>query len=107
MSLMMIRGIFEDFDKVKCHHLASNSNFIFKLWRFGIIIHAYSKEKNHGDMDRISYPRFVRGFEGIGWEKSGSVITICLYSYSKNHVYLKRFSPHLGWGLFTGVEVEK
>ena len=28
----MITGIFEDFNKLKSHHLASNSNFIFKMW---------------------------------------------------------------------------
>ena len=28
----MITGVFEDFNKLKIHHLASNSNFIFKMW---------------------------------------------------------------------------
>ena len=32
MSFMMITRIFEDFNKVKSHHLASNSNLIFKMW---------------------------------------------------------------------------
>ena len=94
MSFMMITGIFEDFNKVRSHHLASNSNFNFKLWRFEgdlkIVIQAYSKDKNHGDMDRISYPRFVRGFEGIGGEKGGSVIMSCLPSYSKHSCINKR-----------------
>ena len=31
MSLMMCAGIFEDFNKVKIHHLSSNSTYIFKL----------------------------------------------------------------------------
>ena len=34
MTFMMFSGWFEDFNKIKSHHLASNSNFIFKLRRF-------------------------------------------------------------------------
>ena len=32
MSLVMLTGVFEDFNKLKSDHLASNSNFILKMW---------------------------------------------------------------------------
>ena len=32
MSLVMLIGVFEDFNKLKSDHLASNSNFILKMW---------------------------------------------------------------------------
>ena len=32
MSLVMLTSVFEDFNKLKSHHLAPNSNFIFKMW---------------------------------------------------------------------------
>jgi hypothetical protein len=51
----MTTGIFENFHKVKNHHLASNSNFIF-FEDVEIIIQAHFKEKI---MDRISYLRYL------------------------------------------------
>ena len=32
MSLVMFTGVFEDFNKLKTDHLASDSNFILKRW---------------------------------------------------------------------------
>ena len=32
MSLVMLTGVFEDFNKLKSDHLALDSNFIFKMW---------------------------------------------------------------------------
>ena len=32
MILVMLTGVFEDFNKLKSDNLASNSNFIFKVW---------------------------------------------------------------------------
>ena len=53
--------------------------------------------EDHGDLDNMSHPRFVRdewGFEGIiscncrdiGWEKSGFVIMSCLSCFQSTHV---------------------
>ena len=61
--------------------------------------------EDHGD--KISYPRYYGGFEGIGWEKSGSVIMSCLSFYPKYSCINKRVLSLLGGGLFSGVEVEK
>ena len=55
------------------------------------------QREDHGDLDNISYPRFVRyewGFKGIiffnyrdiGWEKSGFVIMSCLSCFQSTHV---------------------
>jgi len=79
MSFMMITGIIEDFHKVKNHHLASNSNFIFKLW-FGDNHSSQLQGEDHEEkiMEEISYPWYCGGFEGIRWVKSGSAIMTCL-----------------------------
>ena len=63
MSFVMTTGIFEDFQKVKNHHLASNSNFIF-FEDVEIIIQAHFKEK----IMEIEYliQDICGGFEGIG-----------------------------------------
>ena len=105
---MMFSGLFEDFNKVKNHHIASNSNFIFKLWNLKKICDHYSrllKGEYHGD--RISYAIYYGGFEGIGWEKSGSTFISCLSSFQTSSCIHKSALSSFVGGLFSGVEVEK
>ena len=51
------------------------------------ILSSIFKWEDHGD--RIYYSRYYGGFEGIGWEKSGSIIMSC---YSKHSCINKRVS---------------
>ena len=56
MSLVMITSIFEDFNKLKSHHISFKFEFHFQ----GV---GYFQGEDHGD--GISYPRYHGGFEGM------------------------------------------
>ena len=58
MSLVMITSIFEDFNKLKSHHISFKFEFHFQ----GV---GYFQGEDHGNVEIISHPIFVGGFEGI------------------------------------------
>ena len=88
MSLVMLIGVFEDFNKLKSDHLASNSNFILKMWanfkekimEMEYLIQDITEDLKGRVVDLLRIWRdelyICWGFWGISWENNGSVIMI-------------------------------